>query len=88
MMLFSRAMIEPGGITYTPGSLTVIGNDGAHFNMAIGTMPNAAASATLAYALEHASDHLPITSVISFDDASCRYRSLRSLRRPPSTGPM
>jgi hypothetical protein len=37
--------------------------------MGIATMPNAAASATLAYALEHASDHLPITSVISFDDA-------------------
>jgi endonuclease/exonuclease/phosphatase family metal-dependent hydrolase len=69
MMLFSRAMIEQGGITYTPGSLTVIGNDGAHYNMGIATMPNAAASATLAYALEHASDHLPITSVLSFDDA-------------------
>lgn len=69
MMLFSRAMMEPGGATFASGSLTVIGNDGAHFDMAIGTLPNAAVSADLAYALERASDHLPITAVVTFEDA-------------------
>ncbi|MBK7256584.1 MAG: hypothetical protein IPI01_01915 [Ignavibacteriae bacterium] len=42
LMLFSRAMVEPGGITYQSGTITPVGNDGAHFNMSIGTMPNSA----------------------------------------------
>lgn len=69
LMLFSRGMIEAGGITYQTGSLTAIGNDGAHYNMGVATLPNGAADATLAYALEHASDHLPVTCVVAFDDA-------------------
>ena len=84
LMLFSRAMIEAGGITYQTGSLTPIGNDGAHFNMAIGTMPNSAADATLAHALEYASDHLPITAIVSFDDAQLPVQ-IASLRATPAT---
>ena len=86
LMLFSRAMIEPGGITYQSGTLTPIGNDGAHFNMAIGTMPNSLIDATLAYALEHASDHLPITSILALDDAQLPVQIASFNATPGSNG--
>jgi endonuclease/exonuclease/phosphatase family metal-dependent hydrolase len=86
LMLFSRAMIEAGGIAYQTGSLTPIGNDGAHFNMAVGTMPNSAADATLAYALEHASDHLPVTSILVFNDAQLPVQIANLLATPGTNG--
>jgi endonuclease/exonuclease/phosphatase family metal-dependent hydrolase len=86
LMLFSRGMIEAGGITYQAGSLTPIGNDGAHYNMAVGTLPNSAADATLAYALEHASDHLPVTSVLVFDDVPMPVQIANLLATPGTNG--
>jgi hypothetical protein len=85
-MLFSRGMIEPGGITYQAGSLTPIGNDGAHFNMGIGTMPNSAADATLANALERASDHLPVTSILTMSEPQLPVQIASFLATPGSSG--
>lgn len=48
------------GAGYIPGSYTVVGNDGAHFNDSITAQPNHAVSPETAKALVTVSDHLPV----------------------------
>ncbi len=60
MILFSQSVKDSGGVFYVPGSYTVMGNDGNHFNRAINELPNNAVSADLANALYSSSDHLPV----------------------------
>lgn len=66
LMLFSASMIEPGRITYQPGTMTPVGNDGLHYGDSINRPPNAAVSQTIADALHYASDHLPVYADFDF----------------------
>lgn len=61
MILYSRAVSQPGRIQYLTGSLTPIGNDGNHYNDSINKMPNTAVPDSVANALYFASDHLPVS---------------------------
>ncbi len=66
MMLFSKAIHASGGMEYLTGSLTAIGNDGAHYNDSINSLPNAAVSVEVANALHYSSDHIPISEQFIF----------------------
>ncbi|HUM47705.1 MAG TPA: T9SS type A sorting domain-containing protein [Chitinophagales bacterium] len=66
MMLFSNAMMQPGGITYVAGSTIPFGNDGNHYNDSINRPPNTAVGQEMADALHNASDHLPLIAKIEF----------------------
>ena len=63
MILYSKSVSEPGGITYIPNSLTEFGNDGNHYNDSINERPNTAVPDSIADALHYASDHLPVYSL-------------------------
>jgi len=67
MMLHSQAIEDEGGMFYLVGSLNEIGNDGAHYNGAMNTMPNGVVSATLANALYQSSDHIPLEALYVFE---------------------
>ena len=60
MILYSEAVKDSAGIFYVPGSYTVFGNDGNHFNKSINDGTNSAVSQDIADALYYASDHLPV----------------------------
>jgi endonuclease/exonuclease/phosphatase family metal-dependent hydrolase len=66
MILYSKAVSEPGGITYIPNSLTEFGNDSNHYNDSINKRPNTAVQDSIADALHYASDHLPVYSLFEF----------------------
>jgi len=67
MILMSQGIMNPGGITYIPGSYIAYGNDGLHFNDSINKPPNNAVGQTVANALHYATDHLPVIARFSFD---------------------
>jgi len=60
MIMVSQAVIDSGGIFYSPGSYTALGNDGNHLNRALIELPNAFVSDEIATALYYSSDHLPV----------------------------
>ncbi len=60
MILYSEAVKDSAGIFYVPGSYTVFGNDGNHFNKSINEGTNSAVNQDVANALYYASDHLPV----------------------------
>jgi len=66
MILYSKSVSEPGGITYIPNSITEFGNDGNHYNDSINQRPNTAVPDSIADALHYASDHLPVYSLFEF----------------------
>jgi endonuclease/exonuclease/phosphatase family metal-dependent hydrolase len=66
MILYSRAVSQPGKIRYLAGSLTPIGNDGLHYNDSINHLPNTAVPDSVANALHNASDHLPVSARFVF----------------------
>lgn len=66
MILYSTAVSQPGRVTYIPGSMTPVGNDGLHYNDSINRIPNAAVSQTVANALHYSSDHLPVYAEFEF----------------------
>lgn len=68
LILFSNGILNPGEITYVNGSMTVIGNDGNHYNDSVNSMPNIAVSQDVANALHYASDHLPVSIILNFDN--------------------
>lgn len=70
MILYSRAISEPGRIQYLMGSLTPVGNDGLHFNDSINRLPNFAVPDSVANALHYSSDHLPVSARFVFTDPS------------------
>ena len=67
MILYSKSVSEQAGITYVPGSYTVYGNDGNHFNDSINMLLNTAVSLDMANALYYASDHLPVLVTLKFN---------------------
>ncbi|MBK7851133.1 MAG: T9SS type A sorting domain-containing protein [Bacteroidetes bacterium] len=60
MILLSRAVTEPTGIYYQPGSLTPMGNDGNHYDQSVNYGTNTAVPTNVANALYYSSDHLPV----------------------------
>ncbi|MCZ6701823.1 MAG: hypothetical protein O6940_02150, partial [Ignavibacteria bacterium] len=65
LLLNSKSVVDPGGVTYKTGSFVTYGNDGLHNNIDINDigstgLPNQAVSQTIADALYYASDHLPV----------------------------
>jgi len=66
LILYSNAVTQPGGITYVANSTEAVGNDGWHHNDSINQQPNTAVPVYIADALHNASDHLPVTSVFTF----------------------
>ncbi len=66
LLLYSDAVKTPGDMDYILGSEIPYGNDGNHFNDSIDAGVNTAVSADVAYALHHASDHLPILAKFRF----------------------
>jgi endonuclease/exonuclease/phosphatase family metal-dependent hydrolase len=69
LILFSNSVWQSGGITYLSNSYNTLGNDANHYNLEINTSPNNAVSSDVAEALYQASDHLPITAVLTFENA-------------------
>ncbi|PJA97493.1 MAG: hypothetical protein CO129_01000 [Ignavibacteriales bacterium CG_4_9_14_3_um_filter_34_10] len=69
MILISQAVKDAGGIKYVPGTYTIVGNDGNHFNKSINLQPNNAVSSSVAEALYYASDHLPVYAEFEFQGA-------------------
>lgn len=79
LILMSQTIIDEGGISYVPGSYTVYGNDGNHFNDSINRPPNTAVSQAIANALHNASDHLPVYANFSFATSSIQMTSFTAL---------
>ena len=71
LILFSNAMMQTGGISFVPGSTIPLGNDGNHYKDSINKQPNTAVPAYVADAVHYASDHLPVSCKIEFQNASC-----------------
>ncbi len=67
MILMSQAVMDAGGITFTPGTYIAFGNDGNHYNDSINKPPNTAVGQQVANALHYASDHLPVIAGFSFE---------------------
>jgi len=67
MILYSKAVNEPGGVTIVQQSLNAYGNDGNHFNDSINKPPNNAVGQVIADALHYSSDHLPILALFRFE---------------------
>jgi endonuclease/exonuclease/phosphatase family metal-dependent hydrolase len=70
MILYSKAISEPGGWEVVPNSLIPFGNDGNHYNDSINSQPNSAVSAAIANALHQASDHIPITMKLVYQGSA------------------
>lgn len=68
MILNSEAVLASGGMKYLPGSCVPFGNDGNHYNDSINTGINTMVGNTVATALIHSSDHLPVLSKYSFSN--------------------
>lgn len=66
LVLFSDGVNTPGDMDYVSGSAIAYGNDGNHFNDSIDAGTNSMVSNSVAYALHHASDHLPVLSKFRF----------------------
>ena len=70
LILFSKAIQQPGDITYVANSCIPFGNDGNHYNDSINKQPNTAVGIAVANALHNASDHLPVKAVFDFEYGS------------------
>jgi endonuclease/exonuclease/phosphatase family metal-dependent hydrolase len=68
MILYSKAVSDPGIITIIQQSLKSYGNDGNHFNDSINRPPNQAVGQFIADALHYGSDHLPILALFKFEN--------------------
>jgi endonuclease/exonuclease/phosphatase family metal-dependent hydrolase len=60
LILFSDAIVQPGGFDIVSSTYKAFGNDGAHYNQALNTPPYTLYTSTVAAALHDASDHLPV----------------------------
>jgi endonuclease/exonuclease/phosphatase family metal-dependent hydrolase len=68
MILYSKGINDPGGITLIPGSIIAYGNDGNHYNDSINRPPNNAVPQNIANALHYAADHLPVIALLVFEN--------------------
>lgn len=66
LILYSDAVRNTGDMDYIAGSEIPYGNDGNHFNDSIDAGVNTSVASNVAYALHHASDHLPVTAKFRF----------------------
>ncbi len=66
MILFSKSINTNGPLRFIPNSTIAYGNDGNHFNDSINRQPNTAVSISLANALHHGADHLPVLAKFVF----------------------
>jgi hypothetical protein len=64
LILYSKAINDPGGVQVIPNSLIPYGNDGNHYNDSINRPPNTVVSQQIANALHNAADHLPVTILL------------------------
>lgn len=69
MILFSDALVQPGGFDVVSGSYLAYGNDGMHYNAALNTPPYSMYSSTIAAALHDASDHIPVVVKLSYSSS-------------------
>jgi hypothetical protein len=65
MILYSNGIKQPTGIYFLPGSYTNIGNDGNHYNESVNYGANSSVPGSVANALYNASDHLPVSLLLS-----------------------
>ncbi|QQS35327.1 MAG: hypothetical protein IPM56_13885 [Ignavibacteriales bacterium] len=79
MILMSQSVIDEGGIKYVPGTYTVYGNDGNHYNDSINRPPNNVVTQTIANALHYASDHLPVYADFEFNQSMLQLTSFSAL---------
>lgn len=70
MILYSNAIAQPTGVYFLPGSYTNIGNDGNHYNESVNYGFNSAVPSSVANALYNASDHLPVSLILSIGPTS------------------
>jgi endonuclease/exonuclease/phosphatase family metal-dependent hydrolase len=66
-ILYSKASQDAGGVRILTNSITMVGNDGAHFNDSINKIPNNSVPQNVADALHYSSDHLPVHANIVFE---------------------
>ncbi len=67
LVLGSRAIYEPGGIDYIPGSYEAYGNAGLHYNVSLLDPPaHPTLPANIISAIHNLSDHLPVRSKFSY----------------------
>jgi len=67
MILLSQVVSDTAGITFIDNSYVPFGNDGQHFNKAINDPPyGIVVTQEIAYALNNASDHLPVFAEFDF----------------------
>lgn len=69
LILHSPDINSGNNIKLVPGSYTVYGNDGNHFNDSVNRPPNNAVSQSIANALHKAADHLPVYVSMVFNNA-------------------
>jgi len=60
MLLFSSAIVQPGGFDVVSNTYKAFGNDGLHFNQALNVPPYGMYDSVLVSALHDASDHIPV----------------------------
>ncbi len=68
MILYSKGINDPGGITLIPNSVIAYGNDGNHYNDSINKPPNNAVPQNIANALHYSADHLPVIALVKFEN--------------------
>ncbi len=68
MILYSKAINDPGGITIIQNSIIAYGNDGNHYNDSINKPPNNAVPQNIANALHYSADHLPVIALVKFEN--------------------
>jgi endonuclease/exonuclease/phosphatase family metal-dependent hydrolase len=68
MILYSKAINDPGGITIIQNSIIAYGNDGNHYNDSINKPPNNAVPQYIANALHYSADHLPVIALVKFEN--------------------
>jgi endonuclease/exonuclease/phosphatase family metal-dependent hydrolase len=69
IILMSQGVMNGGGIAFIPGTYTIYGNDGNHYNDSINKPPNLAVGQLIADALHYSSDHLPVIAEFSFNSS-------------------
>ena len=79
IILMSQGVMNGGGISFIPGTYTIYGNNGNHYNDSINKPPNAAVGQLIADALHYASDHLPVFASFSFDSPFVELTSFTAL---------
>ncbi|KAB2909776.1 MAG: T9SS type A sorting domain-containing protein [Ignavibacteriales bacterium] len=68
MILFSKAIVDFGGVEFVRNSYRAYGNDGSHYKDSVNRPPNNAVGQDIANALHYSSDHLPVIVQLIFKE--------------------